>query len=363
MSHAPRLLVAAAAMLALTPTVVAPVHVLAAQPASQKKPDQMMGDELFAAYVGGGDQVLAAAFPTQARFEEFRKDFMDRVLSKWETTEPRTTMQNLFMLEVAIAALNKGYFMWADFVKQCSVFLRGRAEPPGANPSFDAFEIAWHKTAAALLAGRRRPDLLATEVIRPLGRRMAPEQPSIGAIVLVDPWIAVARGFAEEGLTIEEPKKLSKEGEAALERYREAAQFESTRAEAAVRSGRLLIRMTRPAEALVVLDAFDDRWTTDGVFRFWRRLLRGKALDALDRPDEAMRAYDDALRIAPTAHSPRVGMMAVEFKRNRIDAAETLAAALRTAADPVVDPWWTYDHGDWRFFPARLEALKAMVGR
>lgn len=339
-----------------------------AQPQQQAKPERMDGAELFAAYAGGGgDQLLARAFPTQPRFEAFRNDFRDRVLTEWEGVD-RTPIRAMFMLDIAIASLNRGYYYWADFIYLGSGYIRRRADPPGANASFDAFEILWHKTAVALLQGRRRPDLVADTGVSPLKGRMETAPPLTDSTpaprpVLVDPWIALARGFAEEGFAIDMPATLDKRGAAALDHYREALEYEATRAEATLRSAWLLVRMKRAAEALALLDACDDRWTNDAVFLYWRRLFRGKALDTLDRPDEAMRAYEDALTFAPTAHSPRVGMMAIEFKRNRTEAAEGIATALGRTPDPVIDPWWTYDHGDWRFFPARLRALKAMVGR
>jgi tetratricopeptide (TPR) repeat protein len=254
---------------------------------------------------------------------------------------------------------------WLDFIELGGKYLRGRSELPGVNAADDAFEVAWYKTAVALLEGRRRPDFVADNGVNPLRNRMAasasasPEAPPM----LIDPWIELARGFMEEGFTIDDPGTLAARGRAALDHYAEAAKYVATRPEATLRSAWVLIRLNRAAEALDLLDRYDDRWTDDGVFLYWRRLFRGKALHALGRPEEASQAYQSALTIIPTAQSPRIGLMTLALAQNAHDDAETLAKTVRTAPDPVTDPWWFYAHGDLRFFPSRLKALREMSRR
>jgi hypothetical protein len=92
-------------------------------------------------------------------------------------------------------------------------------------------------------------------------------------------------------------------------------------------------------------------------------LLRGQALEALDRPDDAVATYQDALRIVPSAESARIAIMALQMKRQRsADVAEQLAA-IKAAPDPVVDPWRSYRNGDARFFQARIDTLREMSRR
>lgn len=332
---------------------------LAAAP--QQKPEQMMGDELYAAYLANGPQALARAFPTSERFEAFRKDFRDRVLTRWETLE-RVPMQAMFMFDVALAAEPRHFIMWADFLLLAQTHLRQRAEPPGANPALDAFELLWNKTTIAFLEGRRQPELVE-ELVKRLPRRIGAEPPADGAPALVDPWIALVRGFAEEGYVIGDPQRVATRGVVALERYREASKYEATRAEATVRSAYILLESKRPADALETLDGFDERWTREGVVIYWARLIRGKVLDALGRSDEAVAAYQTALAIAPSAQSPHIGMMMAEARRNRADEADRLAQAVRVSPDPVVDPWWIYPHGDLRFYAQRLKTLREMVAK
>ena len=122
----------------------------------------------------------------------------------------------------------------------------------------------------------------------------------------------------------------------------------------------MLLRLARANEALARLETFEDKWTTDAVLRYWRWLVRGKALEALGRADEARAAYGEALALVPTAQSPRVALMAMDLTHGNREAADRLAAEIRTAPDPVSDPWWSYPHGDLRFLTSRLAALREM---
>jgi hypothetical protein len=71
-------------------------------------------------------------------------------------------------------------------------------------------------------------------------------------------------------------------------------------------------------------------------------------------------AYRAALAIVPSAQSPHVAMMALEFKRDARQPGRQIGADVlrRPNPDATVDPWWTYAHGDYRFFAARLKELR-----
>ncbi len=337
-------------------------------PTAQHSPDKMMGEELYAAYLASGPEVLAKAFPTNQRYEDFRNNFIDRVFEAWGHSAPELS-RAMFMFDVSLAAYPHGYLYWADFFQLGQTYLRKRLERStpapariGTDREMDAFELQWNKTALAFLSGRRQPDLVDA-LARPLiAGRIIPER-SAGPPALVDPWIALLAGFVEEGYVIEDPKLIADRGDAAISAYEEAAAFESTRAEATVRIARLMLDSKRPSEALAALDKFDETWTTEGVVIYWARLLRGKTLAALDRPEQATKAYESALEIVPSAQSPRIGIMALESKRGRASIAEAISRDVRTAADPVSDPWWIYPHGDIRFFPKWQKALREMASK
>ena len=347
--------------LAIAAVVAALGVSVGAQLPAPQSPDRMMGDDLYSAYLSSGPAILSRAFPTNQRFEEFRKNFNDHVFQKWGGLA-RERSRAMFMFDVALAAFPSGYLYWADFFQLGQTYLRKRPAtmPIGAVPELDAFELQWNKTAIAFLAGRRTPDLVDT-LARPLiAGRIIPAPSSKPA--LVDPWIALLAGFVEEGYFIEDPKQVDRVPKA-ISAYQQAVAFESTRAEATVRVARLLVESNRPSEAIAALDKSEDSWTSEAVVIYWSRLVRGKALAALDRTDEAIRAYVSALEIIPSAQSPRMGIMALEARRGRSAVAETISRDIRTAPDPVNDPWWMYPHGDIRFFPAREKTLREMAPR
>jgi len=155
------------------------------QQSPDQSPDTMMGEELYAAYLASGPAVLSKAFPTNQRYEDFRINFRDRVFEGWGqlVTEPAKAM---FMFDVSLAAYPHGYVYWADFLQLGQTYLRKRRTPIGAISGMDAFELQFNKTAIAVLAGRRQPDLVDT-LARPLiAGRIIPTLPSTQP-ALVDP--------------------------------------------------------------------------------------------------------------------------------------------------------------------------------
>ena len=345
-------------MRGLLAAVIVPACVAAALAEPQQRFNQMKADELYTAYRTGGPTVLEDAFPNVERFEAFRKDFRERVLTMWEAAE-REPRRAMYMLDIALATEGKRFQYWSDFLLLGQSYLRQRPEPPGVNPRMDAFELLWNKTALAYLDGRRQPELVE-ELLKRLPKRIVTTPPVDRMPALVDPWIAVATGFMHEGYVIADATRFASRIPRALESYAEAEKHETTRAEALVRAAGLEVRSGRPADALARLERFDGA-TDDPVLVYWARLLRGKALDALEHSDESIAAYQDALAIAPSAQSPLVGMMMAESRRGRDDAAEALARRVRTAPDPVNDPWWIYPHGELRVFHSRLAELRDLA--
>lgn len=335
-----------------------------------QRPGRMMADALFDAYRAQGPRVMSDALSsmtTGQRFEQFRADFESRVLPEWQRG-PRTRLQAAFMLEIAVATDGRrhSYQGWESFLTLGSTFLSNRPEPPGANPDADAFEVLWHQTTVAFLDTLQDPFVRERAGVKPMAARIAAVPAPVGeAQVLVVPWVEIARGFSLELITIDRPEGLDVLGPDALKHYRQAAAAGAgeIRAEATLRAARLLMRMKRSGEAMAVLTDFDDAWTSDVTYRYWQHLLRGQALEALDRPDDAVATYQDALRIVPSAESARIAIMALQMKRQRsADVAEQLAA-IEAAPDPVVDPWRSYRDGDARFFQARIDTLREMSRR
>jgi len=264
----------------------------------------------------------------------------------------------LFLLDVAIATDERRFLYWLEFLQMGQEYVKRREALPGNNPRMDAFELLWYKTAIAYVEGRRQPGPvgLVAQAARVRASPPADHKPE-----LLDPWIELTMGFVYEGYVIADPARFANRIPLALKRYAEAAKYDSTRVEALVRTAGLQLRSDRASDALATLERIDESQTRDNVVVYWARLLRGKTLDALNRPDESIAAYQRALEIAPSAQAPVVGMMMVESRRGRDDAAEALAVRVRTMRDLVQDPWALYPHGELRLFDRRLAELRTMA--
>lgn len=349
------------------------VSILAASPVQKPAAPMADGefDRLLAAYAVGDDQAIERALPTMDTFESLRTS-LGLAIVRWDREHDRHAIQLVFILDVAVVGLNHHWHNWLDVLKVGREFVMARPDPPGKKPDDDAFEIAWHQAAVALLEGVRRPDFIEdvldvtlskADHPQPLNGRMAAAPLETGEPRLIDPWIALTRGILEEEWTIIDPpipNALQAHGPAAVRHFAEAAKYESTRAEALVREAWMLIRLDRPADALAALDALGDD-AADAPRRYWSRLFRGRALEGLGRLDDARQAYLDTLALVPHAQAPTVALAVLALRQNRDGDAFQLASEARSGASDVADPWWLYGYGENRFFQARLIALREVA--
>ena len=101
---------------------------------------------------------------------------------------------------------------------------------------------------------------------------------------------------------------------------------------------------------------------TDPYVLYLTDLVRGQILRARGRPDEAAKAYRDALTTWPGAQSARVALMTLLLSRgDRQEAAKLAEAAETAAAGNQFDPWWTYWLGDYRVYPAIVAKLREIA--
>lgn len=309
---------------------------------------------LYAQYRGGNFQVLERTVTTEKVFERLRSGIDPQLLDLWKPD--RHPSQAVFLLELALVGFNHKWEYWLDVLVSGRRFLFSRTAPPGADPAADAFELRWHKAAIGLLEGNRRPDLLLKHGVNALEHRIAARPPAPGERpVIVDPWFALTRGITEEQFLLVEPNVTIRVANA-IEQFDVAAAFESTRAEALVRKARLQLLGREPAAALRTLDTMPA--TPDLTLRYWRQLFRGRALEAVDRADDAARAYADALALVPHAQSPAVALTVLELRRGNDDEAYRWATVARRPETLTADPWWDYWSADFRLFKARLIELR-----
>ena len=137
--------------------------------------------------------------------------------------------------------------------------------------------------------------------------------------------------------------------------YRDAAKGD-TASEANLRRAWWLTRQGNAQEAIAIL-AVDSSSSPDPYLRYTYSLVRGHALRALGRLDDADAAYRQALTLSPGAQSARIALMTLMTARGRLDEAATFADAVQTTRDQA-DPWWTYTRGDGRMITALLAKVR-----
>lgn len=317
-------------------------------------------DDLLKAYEAGDYQILSRYVTSPATFEQLRTELgsereghLDGAMQRWDGE--RRPAHSVFMLELVLVGSSRGWPHWLDVLSAGTTFLVSRPDAPGEHPEWDAFEIAWHKAAVALLQGLGRPDLLRQHGMMPLASRLSAE-PAAGR--MVDPWIALARGVNQEQFAKVPGAAESLYLAAALGFYEVAARYPSTRAEALVRKAGLLLDMGSAADAVASLGPLDGTAIADPDVTYWFHMQRGRALEVLGRFDDAQSAFESAAVLVPDAPSPDVALAALALKRDdRARSVEFARRARRHAVD-ARDPWWDYLSADYRLFGPRLVALR-----
>ena len=134
-----------------------------------------------------------------------------------------------------------------------------------------------------------------------------------------------------------------------------AQTIDAARPEALMRLAALLALSGRATEALPLFDE-SLRLTPDNWVAYLDHLLKGRALETLERTADAEASYGAALALNPKARSANLALAALSFAGGvRADA--NLTAALDPAADRL-DPWAQFLDGHYRFWPERRDIMR-----
>ena len=309
-------------------------------------------EQLLAAYAGGDYKVIERSITDAGKFAALRAS-IGKVVDSWKTAPKH--VQAVFLIDVALVGLNNNWTYWLDVLKEGRNMVTAR-RTVGLDAREDAFEIAWHKTSIALLDSLRRPDFLDSEGIRPLRNRMSAAPLATGEPRLIDPWIELARGVLDEQYAKTE-NNVERRGNDAMPHFDAAIKFDATREEATVRKSWLLVQLHRSPEAVDALEGLHAP-IADPVVRYWRHIFLARALEDVNRIDDAAAEYNDALNVMPSAQTPAVGLIALEMRRDRRDEANRWASIVKSTPGGAIDPWPQYFFADFRFFKERLVALR-----
>lgn len=291
--------------------------------------------------------------------------------------EARRAAAASFLLETAQARLDTDWGRLADLIEFTCADLRSGQPTP-------SFELAWHRASVAL-AGRARARswLLGEYAVLPHQkpvRRQPPGKPDPNPKHLVhalerfpdDSQLQLARIVAWTWGRDNEPTRNQPAFFDDDRRYgsRSNASGEAVHAlealvddpmvgpEAYVRIAQMQIVARDPEAALRASERAEA--ATAGEVRYLALFLSARALEALNRPEEAIRKYQAALAIVPRADSATLGLATLQFVRD--DRESALALIRQTFDQPsVLDPGRLIGYGSFMHWTRLRDALRAQL--
>jgi len=296
--------------------------------------------------------------------------------------EQRRAAAAAFLLELTRARLESDWGRLADLIEFECVDLRSGAVTP-------SFELAWHRASVAL-AGRARARLWLLGEYAVLSHQKPRQRPPnskpdpnpkhlMHALERFpdDPQLQLARIVAWTWGRDQEPIRNTRERDEDDRRFFPRAatpQVEAVRAlealaaneavgaEAVVRIAQMRLAMAQPKAALEAADQAAARGMAPQI-RYLAALLAGRALEALDRPDEAARNYRTALEIVPRADSASIALGSLQFVRDDREHAVALFGQAFNPAPSIVDPGRLIGYGSFMHWPELQTALRAELAQ
>lgn len=309
---------------------------------------------LFDMYLGGQrDEAVAraAAIPDLGPFRlRFVQDSPLWVSADPARIEARSAAVAAFLLEVTAARLESDWGRFSDLIEWTCVQLRTTGPPT-------EFERTWHAASHALAGRSRNRTWMLGEDAR-LPHQKPPEQPQtvprwaqtmnrnepqppahlMHALERFpdDPRFQLSRIVAwtwgRDGEPIRNVRRRDDEDQRRAPARSRAPQLEAIVAlepltsvpdvavEAWIRTGLVHFTVGDYASALRAFEAAQPI-ATDTSLKYLAYFDAGRALEGLQRLDDAIRAYQLALEIVPDAESATVALASLQFMRDDRDAA------------------------------------------
>jgi tetratricopeptide (TPR) repeat protein len=131
--------------------------------------------------------------------------------------------------------------------------------------------------------------------------------------------------------------------------------------EARIRYARVLGERSHHEEAVRELE--EVAGVQGRLLQYYAALFLGGELEALGKDDDAVRAYERAAGLSPTAQSPRLALSRLAVSRDRGAAREALLtlAEQEPQGEARDDEWWVYDISAGRAADVALDALHKAI--
>jgi tetratricopeptide (TPR) repeat protein len=141
---------------------------------------------------------------------------------------------------------------------------------------------------------------------------------------------------------------------------RRALRLDGQLVEARVRLGNVLGLRGKHAEAARELERAVSVVGEDRLLAYYARMLHGRELEATGARGPARTSYEQAARLFPAAHAPRLALS--QLLRGSGDAATAGAMLERLVERPAEtpdDPWWSYNTAAGRSLDRRIRGVWA----
>jgi tetratricopeptide (TPR) repeat protein len=298
--------------------------------------------------------------------------------------ETRRAVVSAFLLELTAARLESDWGRLSDLIEWQCVQLRAASATP------TEFERAWHSASHAL-AGRARARqwLLGEFAVLPHQKPSKapptnPQNPPARHLMHAlercpdDPHFQLSRIVAWTwGRDTEPIRNLRREADHALSRsattrrrlpsqleaviaLEELTKIPEVAADAYVRIGVMQFVVKDYAAALKAYERAQEI-ATDPATKFVAFLNAGRALEALQRPDAAARAYTEALGVVPEAESATVALASLRFAGDERDAAVTMIDSVFNRRPAPADPGRLIPYGSFVRWPHLRSAMREAV--
>jgi tetratricopeptide (TPR) repeat protein len=323
---------------------------LLALPAAAHAQNAWVG-EWLRDYAAGKHDEVAERLRTVASISRLEAD-LEIVSKNWLKQEPvdaRRRELAAFALEAGFAQAVQGQAAGKLVEWGCRQIRR--ITKPGD------FEQRWHMAAFAVLGGAIDPDNLQAHVTHM--KFQFPNEPRLPFERALASELSAADVFTKRKVS---PDDVAERNGEAAKRYREAtgSADPAVQAEAWLRLGRVELARGRFDEAMSALDHAEPM-LSDPALKYLGLLFRGMTLERLKQTDAARQAYQAALTLNPGAHAATTALANLLFRTGERAEADRLMSALVARSQPVIDPWWFYWPGDYRFGTARIQAVRAAL--
>ncbi|MFM8532444.1 MAG: hypothetical protein ACKOEC_02450 [Acidimicrobiia bacterium] len=306
----------------------------------------------------------------------------------WVLAEPaqadlRRAAVSAFLLELTAARLDSDWGRLSDLIEWQCASLRA------ASPTPTEFERAWHAASHAL-AGRARARqwLLGEFAVLPHQKPSkapptTPQSPPARHLMLAlerfpdDPSFQLNRIVAWTWGRDSEPiRNLRRDADEPLARVatrrrlhaqlgavialEPLTQVSVVAADAYIRIGIMQFVVKDFAAALRAYEQAQAT-ATDPASKYVAYLNAGRTLEALQRPDDAARAYASALAVVPEAESATVALASLRFSSEERDAAVTMIDSVLNRRPGAAEPGRMIPYGTFVRWPTLKAAMRAAI--